>query len=614
MEKIGNKKDAKHSSARNYKSSKMQKKIGYYIPIIFIIAIIPLITFGKITEISLEQANFWKGGTTQIDFFSYYKYMFLLAGTFAALCTYGGLFLDNKLPLQNEKRYYIPMLIYALFVIVSTILSNNKETALYGFIELYQGMFVLLCYILLTFILMNYIRDEKDIKVVVYSFAAITIAEGLLGLTQYFGHDFFQTSLGQLLISPAQLKGNELKFTFGPYTIYGTLYNTNFVGSFAALVLPITTALYLFAKDKKQSIVFGIIALLAFITWIGCNSRAGYLGVSVAAIIGIVVFRKVIKENYKKVALLLVGFAVVFIIFNSASNGKVTNQVSRLMPTTEQKKIIQVNSSVPVRFNEVSIKDNSFTIKTNKETLICIAEGNKIAFNDENGKSLELKNENGNISFKDEKYAGYNFALSQDKPSQMKANIYGRDWDLYIDEDGFKVISSNNKLTLPVEAARVAAFDGNETFASNRGYIWSRTIPMMKDTFLIGYGPDNYALAFPQEDYVGRFNVGSTGMTNIIVDKPHNLYMQTAINTGGISLLALIAIWVIYLLDSFKLYLNGNMSSFVEFMGAASFLSITAYLTAGMFNDSVISVAPLFWIMLGLGIGINKLLKDRKSV
>ena len=46
-------------------------------------------------------------------------------------------------------------------------------------------------------------------------------------------------------------------------------------------------------------------------------------------------------------------------------------------------------------------------------------------------------------------------------------------------------------------------------------------------------------------------------------------------------------------------------------MGAAIFLSITAYLVAGMFNDSIVAVAPLFWILLGMGIGINRMVKDK---
>ena len=148
---------------------------------------------------------------------------------------------------------------------------------------------------------------------------------------------------------------------------------------------------------------------------------------------------------------------------------------------------------------------------------------------------------------------------------------------------------------------------------SNRGYIWSRTIPMLKDSIFIGYGPDNFTMVFPQEDYIGRFNTGTTGMTNMVIDKPHNMYLQTAVNTGVISLLALLFMWAFYLFDCVKLYIKGNMNSFTEYIGAAIFISIMAYLVAGLFNDSVVSVAPLFWVLLGMGIAINRTIKCNKG-
>ena len=71
---------------------------------------------------------------------------------------------------------------------------------------MYQGIFVLLSYISMTFILINYITDEKHIKILIYSFVALIIAEGLLGVGEYFGLDFHQSALGNWLITPASMK------------------------------------------------------------------------------------------------------------------------------------------------------------------------------------------------------------------------------------------------------------------------------------------------------------------------------------------------------------------------------------------------------------------------
>lgn len=593
------------------KRKESSRGIVYMLPIVFIIVVVPLIMYGKVINLPLEEANFWKGGTTYFDFASYYKSIYLVVATAVALSVYCVMYLNKAISLQKENKYYISMVGYSAFAILSTILSQNKHVALSGFIELHQGIFVLLSYIVLTFLLINYTNNEKSIKLFVYSFVVLIIIEGLLGLGEYFGLDFFRSSVGSWLITPKNLQGISLKFTSGKHTIYGTLYNSNFVGSFGAMMLPLSVTLFLSSSDKKISAIFGITSLLAFSVWLGCNSRAGYLGVMSAAIIGVIVFRKVMIEKYKKLLVLFIGFVFISIIFNIASGGRVFSQFSRLNPIVEAEKIENVQMLQNVKFEEVSVKDNTFTIKTNKETLVGVSENYALFFTDETGKKLDTYiSEEGKIIFSDEKYSGYEFFIPSENIAQVNANIYGRNWDLYITKDqNIKVISLNNKLTEPAEASRVAFLDGRETFASNRGYIWSRTIPMLKDTFLVGYGPDNFTIMFPHEDYVGRFNIGSTGMT-LIVDKPHNLYLQTAVNTGVLSLIALLFVWGTYLVDSIKMYFKGNINSFTEYVGSAIFLSVIAYLTAGMFNDSIVAVAPLFWVLLGMGIGINRIIKD----
>ena len=91
-----------------------------------------------------------------------------------------------------------------------------------------------------------------------------------------------------------------------------------------------------------------------------------------------------------------------------------------------------------------------------------------------------------------------------------------------------------------------------------------------------------------------------------------NLYLQIAINTGIISLLVLLYLWGNYIFSSFVLYKNSDLSSWKNRLGIALMGAVTAYLTVGFFNDSVISVAPVFWIILGLGISLNSLVKEEK--
>jgi O-antigen ligase len=154
--------------------------------------------------------------------------------------------------------------------------------------------------------------------------------------------------------------------------------------------------------------------------------------------------------------------------------------------------------------------------------------------------------------------------------------------------------------------------DGYERFGSSRGYIWSRSIPMLKETLIAGTGPDTFPMAFPQYDYVGKLN--SFTSHRIIIDKPHNMYLQIGINTGVLSLLSLLTVFVMYTIDSFRVYFKRDINTFMEYIGVGAFAGTMGYLAAGMFNDQIISVAPLFYVMLGLGLAVNRIVRSSKEI
>lgn len=91
----------------------------------------------------------------------------------------------------------------------------------------------------------------------------------------------------------------------------------------------------------------------------------------------------------------------------------------------------------------------------------------------------------------------------------------------------------------------------------------------------------------------------------MFVDKPHDLYLQIALDYGLIALIAFLAMMLIYLFDCIKLYAFKSSYTHSEILGVANSLGIIGYLFAGFFNDSLISVAPIFWIVFGTGIAIN---------
>jgi O-antigen ligase len=583
----------------------------YFVPILLVVGLIPLITFGKVVNLQEIEVVNWKGGETSIDFFSYYKAVFFAIFSFTSAMLLVLLKMTNQFKFKITK-YYIPIFIYILGVLFSYVLSPYQTVAYRGFVEQFQGVFVMIGYALMIFSIYNYVDKENQVKLILYGFIFSASIAGLIGVGQYFGADLFKTMFGRYLILPDHLHqiAESLKFTFSEYTIYSTMYNTNFVGSFAALLLPMAIFLFLYTEEKKYKILSFAFSVLMMMTWIGSNSRAGYLGFSFGLVFMLILYRKKLKKDIKKIGALVAALLVIVVVMNTVSDGRVLSQFSRLNPVNEGERLetIQVEDT---RYEDIKFEGNSVTFVTNKETLKAELDGNQLMFFDEKNEKIPIEIRSGNIiNFKDDRYEEYQVKLEDDN-RRFIVTRDGIDFAIYFTQDGLMMAGASNVLKKTEYPPKLDIFDGRERFASSRGYIWSRTIPMLKDTVIIGHGPDTYSIEFPQYDYVGKLN--SFPNHRMIVDKPHNMYLQIGINTGLMSLLALLALYLMYFIDSMKIYFKRDINSFLEYVGLGAFTGIMAYLAAGVFNDQIISVAPLFYSMVGLGLAVNRLVKKQEA-
>lgn len=127
-----------------------------------------------------------------------------------------------------------------------------------------------------------------------------------------------------------------------------------------------------------------------------------------------------------------------------------------------------------------------------------------------------------------------------------------------------------------------------DSAGSNRMFIWKRAIKLIPERPIFGSGPDNFGIVF-----MNRFqNEVYKDWTYIYVDKAHNEYLQIATATGVPSL-------IIYLSFIFVILRKGIKKSKDNIYIIALLGSIIGYLTQAFFNISVVSVAPIFWVMLG---------------
>ena len=119
-------------------------------------------------------------------------------------------------------------------------------------------------------------------------------------------------------------------------------------------------------------------------------------------------------------------------------------------------------------------------------------------------------------------------------------------------------------------------------------------------------GANNFIHLYPQNNYKDTFYYAGEMQ---VMTKPHSMYLQIASETGVISLLAMLAFWGYYIVQSAKIYWRSSFDTFSKRIGFGCFLAVLVYLGCGISNDSMISVAPIFWCIQGLGLAINFLNK-----
>ena len=333
------------------------------------------------------------------------------------------------------------------------------------------------------------------------------------------------------------------------------------------------------------------------------------LGAALALIMLFVILHKKVRENWQYLLAIGVCFILIFIILNDYGQGNIAGD---LLSFGSQAKMTLGREENNIELEDIRTEDNRLVIESRTNTLVLKLIDGSFSFFDSQGQKLDytFNKQERIIRFADKRYKRHNFVFNI-KNSILKWG-YGRIRAKFkITKEGFYIIGHNNKAYKIKDNIERWGFEGRERLGSSRGYIWSRSIPMLKDTLFLGYGADMYAIYFPQDDFVGKLK--AWGSATKIVDKPHNMYLQWALNTGLPSLLAILVLFGIYFVQSIKLYWNTEFDDTYTIVGVGILAAFVGYAIAGLFNDSVVSVAPVFWILLGIGISINLQLSKRKT-
>ena len=604
------------------------------LPAIFFVCCVMLVSRmiqGPSAYAGLGDLFYMSDTQTTTDFYFYYKAIAVYVCTVLALICFGYRAITGALWVRRS-RLYLPLLLYTALVFLSFCFSKYHRIAWLGTDGLYGGAAVILCCGFMFFYILNSVTDERGVKLFLWPLTVCLTMASVLGATQAAGHDFFRTAAGQKLLVPniettsgdwawdiidsfaAQGK-TALEFVFDT-AVYQTVGNPNYVALYTPLALPLFA--FLFFRERGPAalrIIWAAVFGLVLFNLFASQSSGAIVGAAVALLVGALLAERGFFSHLKpKLVLTAIVAACALLNFQALAGDAAKNILENFGADRAPGFIGEIAEGT------VAISDLEYykrpansankieRIATEKDRVEVTIDGESFMLTDD---PASLASAPDYVAVSHEKQGNGYAAIT------MQLEAENRVWRFEQTPEGYCFINDIEKLVRLRDVDHVGN-DEHLFLGTGRVYIWSRTLPLLKDTILLGRGPDTFMLYFPQDDYVGKYN-GSWDL-RAIIDKPHNLYLNIAFGSGVLSLAAFLILVGLYLAQGFWLYrrrggfLGGGAiaarqarggTELIETTGRGILVGVCGFLAAGMFYDGVTSVMPLFWGLLGLGAACN---------
>lgn len=379
--------------------------------------------------------------------------------------------------------------------------------------------------------------------------------------------------------------GGTLTDVFSGNNVFLTLYNPNYAAVFLLMFATVFAVLAYGGQEKKKKIYFLVLLFAALVLLWFTYTRAAF----VAIIAGIAVFvlcrRWELQKSWKYILPGALLFAVL-LVGADALNG--FRYLSRIGDGREDSKI-----------EEIRTAEDGIFISYHGERLVLSMDETGLFVQDGEGKKAALvQNSQGEclLPFPDRVPA--TFTEENGEPACM-IEIEGYPLEFVKTKEGYFYRNEDGKLD---EMADIPHIDmgGMEALGSGRLYIWSRVLPMLKDYLIVGSGPDTFAEAFPQNDYVGKMIYAQS--TRRVMEGAHNDYLTRWVQTGMLSLASLLIFYVLLVRRCFSYYRRCPLRTVKQRLGFGCFLGCVCYLACCLFGDSSLYTTPVFYVFAGIAL------------
>lgn len=624
-----------------------------------VVGIMPLIVRFELRPTPSDLAHL-SVDATHHDVFAYWKTIFLTIPAIAmAFYVIADWLTGGKIPTLKQYLLRAPIILgasYLLFVIISAFASSYSTTAWFGTVEREEGALMWIIYFTVFASAMYYVREPKFTRPILWGLIFSSTIMGLIGAGQLIGRDFFDTRVATFLVT-AGTDAAEMGTVFD--IAHGTLYNPNTFGKYTAMITPILLIAGFTHSGKLYEKIFMLVGGVLMLVGIFASSSLGGL-IGIITAVTVVVVTYVTSFLYSRICnvavmgqgntirigitfLAIAAVTTLALIFIPPLNNRFTTLLNRMQEAAAAETVstervsfdqdtiyayrgesrlfaLQVLALPAVISNDSDDTQNLFELTTPSHSP-GPSPGEWFALYDSTGQAVQFSNY---IPGTADNLSQYTF----DVPGY--GNVIVQRGDNF-----FIVLPSASRQTIPFfltfregviygvrpgfdytidfgEPIPTWGFVGRETWGSGRGYIWSRTFPLMPRRAIIGSGPDTFINVFPNHDMAGLQLTFNNPYQ--IVDKAHNLFMQTWINTGGISAILLFGLFGFYIITTFASLVKAKAEPLFCYGLRLGLLSgISAFVMSSMATDSTIGSTGVFFVLLGMGFGLNYFIAKRKT-
>lgn len=578
----------------------LKYKDRFAFTIIVFLNLLPFCVFSHVEQLPETAQQYFQNTNGYIaDFFLYHKEKLLVIFAVWLILFFIGEHIYPKNPARDiplrSKTARVTLLcvgIYAVTIVLSTVFAEDGQTALWGSCTEYEGMMALLAYLVLFLAGYNYFRGAYRREMLKKGLVVFMTVLSVLAVVESCYKPIYEIGFMKYLIAPPEYREMAAGLSnvgFQGKTVL-SFYNPGYLGGLCAMLIPIGFGFAYEEEKRPKRICYLLLNAGLWFTLLGTGVTGAFFAAAAGMIILFLSLRKDKKKLLSNAGIWILVMLLMLVLANLVTKGAVADRIFAVV--TNEDKIKKSDEYFAVE--EMELTDGRLRVSSGKGTFFI----GKDVIEDEAGKEIPMElGADGVLHLLPEKLKAV--SLTYDGRVLALDLGYEDTVDFYVTEDGLKLVGQNGMALDEIPQSRVKRELLKKCYplATGRGYMWANTLPILKECILIGKGPGNFAYAFVQNEVVGLLN--THGSYKFVIDKPHSWYLQTAVSTGVISLLAVLVLIFRYLGRGIVTYCIQNKKQKV--FEKALWSGLFAFCITGLVNDSIVAVNPIFWLLFGVG-------------